>query len=129
MGNCLPIIPVDMNMISYFLQSSFNAKTFNIAFALSRPSFPVQALALPELIKIYFGFDLDIFFFEIIIGAAANLLRVDIISVLLLSDKQINNPSVLFFFIPSCNVINLDFIKVFHSIVYISYLLQGIAYF
>ena len=66
-------------MISYFLQSSFNAKSFNTAFALSRPSFPVQALAFHELIKIYFGLDLDIFFFERIIGAAANLLRVDII--------------------------------------------------
>jgi hypothetical protein len=66
-------------MISFFLQSSFKAKSLSIVFALSRPSFPVQALAFPELIKIYFGLDLDIFFFERIIGAAANLLRVDII--------------------------------------------------
>ena len=68
-------------MISNFLQPSFNAKAFNILLALSSPSFPVQAFALPELMKIYFGFDLEIFFYDIIIGAAANLLRVDIISV------------------------------------------------
>ena len=51
-GNCLPIIPVDIIMISNFLQPSFNAKAFNILLALSYPSFPVQAFALPELTTI-----------------------------------------------------------------------------
>jgi hypothetical protein len=45
-------------------------------FVLLIPSFPVQAFALPELIKIYFGLDLIMFFFDIITGAAANLFSV-----------------------------------------------------
>ena len=84
-------------MISFELQLSFLARSFNIFFVLVSPSFPVHAFALPELMKIYFGLELTIFFFDMITGAAANLFSVKISSVILSSHKHINNPSVSFF--------------------------------
>ena len=75
-GSCLPIIPVDIIIISDTLHVSFFANKLKMFLALLIPAFPVQAFALPELIKIYFGLDLIIFFFDIITGAAANLFSV-----------------------------------------------------
>jgi hypothetical protein len=69
-------MPVDIMIISDTLQVSFFASKANILLVLVIPSFPVQAFAFPELIKIYFGLDLIIFFFDITTGAAANLLSV-----------------------------------------------------